>query len=58
MVASAEHINYYHFVGYRDESYAVMNADEKLKEMATGVIGYSEEDGVVKFLMENLSRYL
>ncbi len=41
-----------------DESYAVMNADEGLKALATGVIGYSEEDAVVKFLAENLHRYL
>ena len=40
------------------ETFDMIHADEKLKEMATGVIGYSEEDGVVKFLMENLSRYL
>lgn len=40
-----------------DESYAVKNADEALKAVATGVIGYSEEDAVVKFLMQNLGRY-
>ena len=28
-----------------------------LKAVATGVIGYSEEDAVVKFLMQNLGRY-
>lgn len=33
-----------------DEKYAVMNADEWLKEKATGVIGYCEEDGVAKWL--------
>lgn len=33
-----------------DEKYAVMNADGWLKEKATGVIGYCEEDGVAKFL--------
>ncbi len=33
-----------------DEKYAVMNADMWLKEKATGVIGYCEEDGVAKFL--------
>ena len=58
MVAFGDGINDYDLFREADESYAVMNADEKLKEMATGVIGYSEEDGVVKFLMENLSRYL
>lgn len=39
------------------ESYAVRNADERLKQIATGEIGYSEEDSVAKFLMENLARY-
>lgn len=33
-----------------DEKYAVMNADGWLKEKATGVIGYCEEDGVAKFI--------
>lgn len=40
-----------------DEAYAVKNADESLKAVATGVIGYSEEDAVVKFLMQNLANY-
>ncbi len=33
-----------------NEKYAVMNADAWLKEKATGVIGYCEEDGVAKWL--------
>ena len=41
-----------------DESYAVANAEESLKEIATGVIGYSEEDAVAKFLLANLHRYV
>lgn len=36
-----------------DEKYAVMNADAWLKEKATGVIGYCEEDGVAKWLEEH-----
>ena len=36
-----------------EEKYAVMNADQWLKEKATGVIGYCEEDGVCKWLMEH-----
>ena len=36
-----------------DEKYAVMNADEWLKQKATGVIGYCEEDGVAKWLEEH-----
>lgn len=41
-----------------DECYAVRNACEELKEKATAVIGYSEEDAVCKFIMENLKNYL
>ena len=36
-----------------DEKYAVMNADLWLKEKATGVVGYCEEDGVAKWLEEH-----
>ncbi len=39
-----------------EEKYAVMNADAWLKEKATGVIGYCEEDGVAKWLDENAFR--
>lgn len=39
-----------------DEKYAVMNADDWLKEKATGVIGYCEEDGVAKWLDANAFR--
>lgn len=35
-----------------DECYAVANAIEPLKTLATGVIGSNEEDGVAKFLLE------
>lgn len=36
-----------------DESYAVANAAEALKQLATGVIGSNEEDGVAHWLEEN-----
>ena len=36
-----------------EEKYAVKNADDWLKAKATGVIGYSEEDGVAKWLCEH-----
>ena len=39
-----------------DEKYAVRNADDWLKEKATGVIGFCEEDGVAKWLDENAFR--
>ncbi len=36
-----------------DECYAVANAVDRLKDMATGVIGSNDEDAVAKWLMEN-----
>lgn len=36
-----------------DEKYAVLNAEDWLKEKATSVIGYCEEDGVAKWLEKN-----
>lgn len=36
-----------------DECYAVGNAVQSLKEIATGVIGSCDEDGVAKWLLEN-----
>ncbi|MDE5896973.1 MAG: HAD family hydrolase [Clostridia bacterium] len=39
-----------------DEKYAVRNADGWLKDKATCVIGYCEEDGVAKWLAANFAR--
>ena len=39
-----------------DEAYAVENAVEKLKAMATGVIGSNDKDGVARFLLERHSK--
>ena len=36
-----------------DECYAVANADEELKAIATGVIGDNDHDGVARWLEEN-----
>ena len=41
-----------------DEGYAVKNADESLKAVATGVIGYSEEDAVVKHIRAHIDEYI
>lgn len=35
---------------HADEAYATANAEEELKEVATGVIGGNDEDGVAKWL--------
>lgn len=37
-----------------DECYAVSNADDELKKIATGVIGSNDDDGVAKWLFERL----
>ena len=37
-----------------DESYAVENAVPELKEVATGVIGCNDEDGVAHWLLEHV----
>ena len=36
-----------------DECYAVENAVEELKALATGIITYNEQDGVAKWLLEH-----
>lgn len=38
-----------------DEAYAVSNADENLKKIATGVIGDNNEDAVAKWLLNNFA---
>ncbi len=37
-----------------DECYAVKNAVEELKNMATSVIGSNDSDGVAKWLLEHV----
>ena len=41
-----------------DEAYAVENAVEELKAVATGVIASTDDDGVAHFLRERLSEFL
>lgn len=41
-----------------DECYAVENAVDELKKLATGVIGCNEDDGVAKWLSKNWKRSL
>ena len=38
-----------------DESYAVENAVDELKKVATGIIGSNEADGVAKWLQEHVN---
>ena len=37
-----------------DEAYAVGNAREEVKALATAVIGYNEEDAVAHFLRDRM----
>ena len=50
LVAFGDGINDFSLFEAANESYAVKNACEGLKVAASGVIGFSEEDGVAKFL--------
>ena len=37
-----------------DECYAMANADPQLKARATAVIGSNDDDGVARWLLENV----
>ena len=58
LVAFGDALNDCELFRAADEAYAVKNADESLKGIATAVIGYSEEDAVSKFICSNLDKYL
>lgn len=45
--------NDYEMFEMADEAYAVENAAQKIKDMATGIIKSNNEDGVAKWLKEN-----
>lgn len=53
MVAFGDGINDIPLLRAADEGYAVANAEDKLKEIATGIIGHCDEDAVAKWLTEN-----
>ena len=53
VVAFGDGLNDLDMFSIADESYAVANAEEKLKAAATGVIGSNEEDGVARWLLEH-----
>lgn len=39
-----------------DECYAVENAVDELKDIATGIIGCNDDDSVAKWLLENYNK--
>ena len=54
MVSFGDAINDIPMFQISDECYAMENAVDELKEIATGVIGSNNADGVVKWLMANV----
>ena len=52
MVAFGDNLNDVPLFQFADESYAVENAHENLKAIATGVIGRNDDDAVAKFIIE------
>ena len=53
IVAFGDNLNDLPLFAAADECYAVANAKEELKAVATGVIGSNEEDGVARWLTEH-----
>lgn len=58
VVAFGDHYNDIDMFEVADEAYAVENAVEELKAVATGVIASNDDDGVAHFLREQLSEFL
>ena len=54
IVAFGDNLNDLPLFYVADESYAVSNACEQLKEVATGVIDSNDNDGVVKFIIDRI----
>lgn len=52
IVAFGDNLNDISLFQYADEGYAVENAHEKLKEIATGVIGRNDDDAVAEYISE------
>ena len=58
IVAFGDNLNDIPLFEVADESYAVANAQGKLKSVATGVIGHNDDDAVAKFLLERYNNGL
>jgi len=54
VVAFGDGINDMEMFEFADEAYAMENAVEELKAIATGVIGSNDEDGVARWLAERI----
>lgn len=54
VVCFGDGINDVSMFSVADECYAVSNAADELKQIATGVIGSNDEDGVARWLLDNV----
>lgn len=52
VICFGDNVNDLEMFGLADEKYAVANALDEVKELATAVIGHHNEDGVAKFIEE------
>ncbi len=55
IVAFGDNLNDIELFKFADESYAVSNAQDKLKQVATGVIGSNDEDAVAEFILNRFN---
>ena len=51
IIVFGDHLNDYEMFDFADRAYAVSNAEDELKKIASDVIGSNLEDGVIKFLL-------
>lgn len=55
IIAFGDNLNDIPMFEIADECYAVSNADDKLKEIATGVIESNDEDAVARFILQRFN---
>ena len=55
LICFGDNLNDVPLFKFADEKYAVKNAYDELKKLATGIIGSNNEDGVAKFLENHIS---
>ena len=56
IIAFGDNLNDIEMFRFADESYAVSNAHEELKKIATGLIGSNDEDAVAEFILERFNK--
>ena len=57
-MAFGDNMNDVGMLSAADEGYAVANAQQAVKKIATKVIETNSKDGVAKFLTENYTKYI